>query len=519
MNGNKYPYLISSSGRLCIVEYNHCFYIFPSELISTSHNMELRLIVPLQTIPSLSTRAEITSINLEGRQWRVTDPFDISDKTVIPKFTCISYLWGEGRCEHAFDSSRQMSDRTLPVLAMVIRNSPNTSAFWIDTFCVPAKQPLRSATLRSMGFIYNLAADVFVALSVSTFNVIDQWRNKPAETSLSNIERQLQVLEDDQWVSSVWTYQEIMNSKIVHFVASEPAAGPGLIDGIDLFNQLGQTFQRYKEGRGLNDFEIWSNFPAADALQQLVADWYMSSYLGVSALRVMSNLDRRSSNMPKNYFYSMLGVFTQQPSWLERDSTVAELSESLMSLCEQKNDYSFLYSSTPRDGRIGKRWRPKPDFLHAVLAWHVHGNAQKGYYTSEGFWLGSMMKLDISDEVDFASKEFIVKGLHLSTPISSPSNVIASDAFRRLEQIGFTGSNQYVVSAQGLFFPQNQLDLDRSLTVLVSASLRWTFGAPGIAKNFKEGIELFTPGVFVGIHTEGMSSPVLLDSTAGVSKL
>lgn len=233
----------------------------------------------------------------------------------------------------------------------------------------------------------------------------------------------------------------------------------------------------------------------------------------------MSSLDRRSSIMPKNQFYSILGVLTQQPSWLEQDSTVAELSESLMSLCEQKNDYSLLYSSTPRDGRAGKRWRPKPDLLHAVLSWHLHGSTLEGYYTSEGFLLCSMMKLNISDEVDFAAKEFIVKGLQLSTPISSPNHIVASDTFRRLEQIAFTGSSQHVVSTQGLFLPQNQLDLDQgsgSLIVLVSASLRWTFGAPSVAKIFKKGVELFTPGVFVGMHTEGMSSSVLLDSTARV---
>lgn len=235
----------------------------------------------------------------------------------------------------------------------------------------------------------------------------------------------------------------------------------------------------------------------------------------------MSSLDRRSSSMPKSYFYSMLGVFTQQPSWLEQDSTIAELSESLMSLCEQKNDYSFLYSSTPRDGRAGKRWRPKLDFLHAVLPWHIHG-AQEGHYTSEGFWLDSMVKLNLSDEAGFAAKEYIIQGLQLSTPISSSNHVIASDAFSRLELIGFTGCNQHVGSTQGLFFPQSQLDLDRgsgSLTVLVSASLLWTFGAPGIARTCKEGIELFTPGVFLGMHRESLSTSILLDSAAGVSKL
>lgn len=372
-----------------------------------------------------------------------------------------------------------------------------------------------------MGFIYNLAADVFVALSEPTFTVIDQWRNKKAEISLSNIERQLRVLDEDRWVSSVWTYQEILNSKKLYFV-SELDAGPGLIEGMALFDRLGHVLQRYKKGHGLNEFELRGHFPAADTLQDLIVDWRLSDYLGVSALQVMSNLDRRSSFMPKNWFYSMLGVFTQEPSWLEQDSTVAELSESLMSLCEQKNDYSFLYSSTPRDGRAGKRWRPKPDFLHAVLPWHIAGSAQEGHYTSEGFWLDSMMKLNLSDELDFEAKEYIVKGLQLSIPISSPNHVVASDAFSRLKQTGFGGSNQYVVSIQGLFFPQSQLDLDREsggLTVLVSASLLWTFGAPGIARICKEGIELFTPGVFVGIHRKSMSSSELLDSAAGVSKL
>lgn len=194
----------------------------------------------------------------------------------------------------------------------------------------------------------------------------------------------------------------------------------------------------------------------------------------------MSNLYRRTSIMPK-IFHPMLGVLAQQPSWLEQDSTVAELSESFMSLYEQKNNCSFLYSSKPRDGSAGQLWRPQPDFLCAVLPLHTHGSAQEGYYTSDQFWLCSMMKLNISDLVDFTA---IVKGLQLSIPISSPNHVVASDAFRRPEQIVFTGSSQHVVSTQGLF-PQNPLDLDRgsgSLIDLISASLRWTCGAPGVAK-------------------------------------
>lgn len=124
-----------------------------------------------------------------------------------------------------------------------------------------------------------------------------------------------------------------MNSKIVHFVTIQPAAGPVLIGGMDLSNQLGQTFQRYKEGKGLNDFELRIHFPAADALHELLADWYISSYLEVSALQIMSSLDRRSSIMPKNYFYSILGVLTQQTilagARLNSGGAVGKLDESV----------------------------------------------------------------------------------------------------------------------------------------------------------------------------------------------
>lgn len=216
-----------------------------------------------------------------------------------------------------------------------------------------------------------------------------------------------------------------MKSKAVHFISSEPAAGPALMDGIGLLNQLGQALQRYKQGHGLNDFELRRHLPVSDVFQDLVADWWMSRYLNISALQVMGNLNRRSNSMPKNYFYSILGVFTQQPSLLEQDSTEAELSESLMNLCEQKNDYSLLYSTTPRDGRPGKRCRPKPDFLHPVLSWRIIVSAQEGHYSPEGFWLDSMVKLNLSDKADFATKEHIIKGLQLSTPVSSSNHVVA----------------------------------------------------------------------------------------------
>lgn len=446
---------------------------------------------------------------LEGRQWCLTPPLNISDRSSIPEFICISYLWGQGRSPNPFWNGTLMSDQTLPAVAAVMRNCSST-AFWTDSFCVPADQPRRSATLESMGFIYNLASAVFIALSAPTFAVLDQMNRSDRVSG-----EQLRVLDQDELVSSVWTYQEIINSQKLRLVSSHP--GAAVLDGSVFLNRLGYSLQLHGREIGLNTFELSCRFPRLDALSDLLADWMMTGYCEISALQALSNLDRRFTAEPKNYFYSLLGVFSKSPVWGGQDSTVADLSQKFMAICEQKNDYSFIYSSSPRDETAGRRWRPRPGLIHVVLAWHhSEQGMQRAHTTSEGFWLDAMMEPDLSGHLSPTAKQAIIKSLKLSTETDNSDTVVASQAFDRLQQIGFTGSNTYLISTEGLFFPQIPVEEGVRPVIMVATGIRWVFGAPAIARMDIDGTETFTAGVFVGTQNRDRISSVLLDKSPAV---
>lgn len=465
--------------------------------------MELRLLVDVGLNPSSGN-----SISVEGRQWHLTEPLDISDSSRVPEYICISYRWGSGRCPSPLDKRRLISDQTLPALGAAVRSFP-ASAFWIDVFCVPDEQPQRNATLRSMGFIYHMASGIVVSFSGPIFAVLEQMKRSDRIS-----EAQLEVLEQDEWISSVWTYQEVMNSKTgrLHFVSTQ--IGDAVIDGEIFLNRLGYSLFLYIRANGLSSFDIRSRFPRLDAMEDLIADWRLAAYLEISALQILSNLDRRSAIDPKNYLYASLGVISTNPSWLSVDSTTAQLSESFMDICEQKNDYSFIYSSTPRDETPGKRWRPSPGLLHAILPTHCDGSAQRGRYGPEGFWIDSVIKLEIAEQLGIDAREDIIQRFKISNTESSSDDAIASKTFHCLQQIGFTGRNRYVLSQQGFFFPQSLVKDSAHLTVLVTTEIAWYFGGPGIARIVTEGTESFTPGVFVGTLAKESALSILLDSTS-----
>src|SRR4051812_38995553 len=110
------------------------------------------------------------SIELAGRHWSVTEP-DAGD---IPAYTCVSYAWGLGKVANPLAQGQAMSDRAIPAIEAAIgaqaalaaqAGTEQLSAFWLDAFCVPPREPARTACLRSMGWVYGRAARVVVVLS------------------------------------------------------------------------------------------------------------------------------------------------------------------------------------------------------------------------------------------------------------------------------------------------------------------------------------------------------------------
>ena len=377
--------------------------------------MELRLLV------EASNPSTVDTVFVEGRHWRLTDPIDITHDELIPSYVCISYVWGPNRLPNSYIKAGAISDQTIPALATAIR-STNLRAFWTDFFCVPTKQPQRQATLEGMGFIFSRAAQVIAVLSQPSFNALEQMSKQDTID-----EDSLDILEQDEWIRSVWTYQEVVNGRHLVFACGN---NPGTIDFAKCLNCVGYTFQLYKKKYNLDAFDIRQRYPGLDALEDLIADYLTADYTLRSALQVMSNMDRRSYKVPENHFYSMIGAITHTPpSWAAADSFTS-LASTFMAVCESKNDYSFIYSSAPRAAK--PPWRPEPGFIPSILPWHLEGEAQRGYHDPQGFWLEDMLPLSPNATINDAGKQVISTWLSLPEVIQQSTSTLAAHCIRAL---------------------------------------------------------------------------------------
>ena len=465
--------------------------------------MELRLLV------EASDQSTVDTIVVEGRHWRLTDPIDISQDELIPPYVCVSYVWGPNRLHYSSIRVGEISDQTLPALATAIR-STSLRAFWTDFFCIPSSQPQRQSTLEGMGFIFSRAAHVIVILSQPSFNVLEQMTKRDTID-----EDSLDVLEQDEWVRSVWTYQEVVNGRQLVFACGDH---PGtVVEFAHCLNCVGYTLKLYKKKYNLDAFDIRQRYPGLDALENLIADYLTADYTYRSALQVMSNVDRRSYKTPENYFYSMIGAITHKPpSWKAADSFIS-LASTFMTVCESKNDYSFIYSSAPRAAR--PPWRPTPGFIPSILPWHLEGKAQRGRHDLQGFWLEDMVSLPLSTTMDDAGKHVISTWLSLPEAVQRSTSALAARCVRALRRIDFTGSDIYCVTHAGLFFPQEPIATGVEVTFLVATGVFWIMGAPGLAccqgsRETKDRPVTYIPGVFIGSVSRKEARAVLMaDST------
>jgi hypothetical protein len=456
--------------------------------------MELNL---LDKYPEQASRA---SFMVGNTQWSVTGPHDIANRDEIPEYTCISYSWGPDRVSHPFRQGAVTSRHTLPALAAAISNDIGRT-FWIDDLCIPTDEPSRQATLESMGFIYSHAKYVVVALSDATFAAIKEI------TQFDKLDDGLlDILERDEWVTSVWTYQEVINSSRIYFVCETLPRSS--IDAVQFFNRVGYSLQQYRKRHSIDGIALAERFPHLSTMEDLFADWMLINYMAPFALQIMTNMDRRVHRAPTNYFYSMIGAVTQEPSSESMRCTVADLAELFMAVCEKKNDYSFIYSATDRDTQPGRRWRPIPAHLASILPWHCSGEAQRAYRDSQGLWLADMLTLRPTHTLNHAAKEIITRWLSRPELSTESDAHIAECMYSALKRVGFKGGNNYVIVEGGLFFPWRAVQAPAA--ALVAKSISWVFGAPGLlVQNTQDGTE-YVPGVFAGSTRATDATAVLL---------
>ncbi|KAI0720801.1 hypothetical protein C8T65DRAFT_632853 [Cerioporus squamosus] len=460
--------------------------------------MEMRLMI--ETEAPAEGLSRHGTISAAGRYWQLSDPLDIAG--TLPRYACASYVWGNERLPNPIHSSIMMSDRTLPTFAAVARHAPGC-AIWIDAFCVPVDPSKKRPTLESLGFIFSRAECVVAVLASESLVAVREMgatvdeiscENPPADLS----KRPLDTLNGDMWIRSVWTYQEVVNNPAILSFAST-VEGEAAIEGIDVLKAVGGYMLAYTNlspqnadinYRNVLDFEI------------LLADWQMGAFQQRSAFLIMSGVDNRTYLEPANYFYSMIGALTTKPSSRTTDPTVEGLAERFMELCEEKGDYSFIFSAGQRDARPGMRWRPLPGILRPVLAWHSWGEGQPGRRVDGGGVLLENVAVFTPVPAEWHDGDAFWSWAHVFIDrwierFAEGEDRAALTLAALKDHAGFSGTGGMFLSERGAFYPQEELPKG-DVSICVSVCVRWSWGAPGIAKAVCNGEVSYTPGVFVG---------------------
>lgn len=527
--------------------------------------MELNLVVPVEP----GAKREKGDEEIHGRLWRVTGPHS-PEQIKNLKFHCISYVWGSGiEGDGAFfDCKRPVSDKTRPALEAAIKAAESlrredtrpqigkVEAFWIDALCIPQLEgDARQATLeryvdyypvvanwltyRSMGYIYSSAVAVIIVLQGPIWNVIETAASgrSPAPFPLS----ELQLLEQDKWISRVWTYQELVNGADTYFTTTNPDVRTPVVQVQRFLNCVGASLNKWKKENEQGEMGVLENFHYLSILEEALGDILMSGYLERTALSVLSNVGLRDldAKFPENRLLACLGALTKEASWGTASHSLENLADKLMKVCEARNDYSFIYTSDEKSDDPGLRWRPStkqrppngPAHLRPIINWHsstpefgLTGLTQDTHRDEHGFWLDNMVQLRFSASVGQKAVAELERYLFSSTDSGNPHFIHigiikprigqnlewSEELFKFLVKIGFTGCPEPQICEMVLFYSQRDIRGLEEVEIFAAASIVWKFGNPGLVRWKEDGVGKYCAGVYAGLLKQEHAEPLLM---------
>ncbi|ROW09663.1 hypothetical protein VMCG_02494 [Cytospora schulzeri] len=298
-----------------------------------------------------------------------------------------------------------------------------------------------------MGYIYSKAHEVIAVLS---HTVLPSLAYMQENKQLS--EQHMFALERDEWVTRAWTYQEAVNARCLFITCEDP--GDIIITGQNLMSYLGYTLVQLT----IPPLERRARYPRLDALEDLV-DYLTAAYEERSALQAMAKMDRRFHGRPEDHFYAMIGAIS---SSLGSSTGAVSACEAFIRICERKGDFSFIYSGAPRASEAGRRWRPVPGDLPALLQWDCFGVGEPGRITENGLLLENVVKLslgDMSTKADKFARDWLT--LIGKVPEGVSQTDIPAYIFDALGLMGFTGPGDFLATSVGLFFPIRLVSTDQ----------------------------------------------------------
>ena len=457
-----------------------------------------------------STIPSAESIELGGKFWHLVWFVQISD---APPFTCVSYSWGPNKVANPFKQDEEISPRTIPVLETAIRASESVpcwrealaglwhdepmhseklalalraaQALWIDSICMPSEPAAWQTCLLGMGAIYRAATQVIAVLAADSASTLKKIRDK---TPLEHDD--LLAIERDDWISRVWTYQEIATSQTIYFAAE--ADGTMLLNHQQFLNALVSASADYADAKEMIRNQLVALFPRLDSLQDVFTELQNVEYSGRSAFQILGAMQKRVAENPLDRIYAILGVVATSaaPGAL---ATGVSVGEYFMQVCEQAGDFSYLFSTGPRSQLPGRSWRPTGEQFNAVVC----GLA------AFGFGLAASLKPTHLEMHNMCRMNCHVNNPVINALAAFMGRSFAGEILEHLRRRGFTGHGDVIKLEQGYFFPQLPLLTGKAATglvVAVSQGVLFAQGGPGLLLR-PVGSELnqfCDVGVFIG---------------------
>jgi len=390
-----------------------------------------------------------------------------------------------------------------------------------------------------MGYIYSAAVSVIVVLQEPIWRIIETATvgNSPSPFPVSD----LHILEEDPWVSRVWTYQELVNGADTYFTTTAPNVDTPVVQVQRFLDCVGASLSKWRRDHDEGEMGVLLKFPRLSILEDVLGDVLLSGYLERTALNVLSNIGLRDvdANFPQNRLLACLGALTIEAAWGPLSNTLEHLADKLMKICEARNDYSFIYTSDERSSVPGERWRPStsddfsslpaysttistpPTHLTPIVNWHSSSptleltriTTQNAHRDASGFWLNNMVRLRPSNALDESVVEQLNRYLfghqepenptHIQIGIFSPSVREALDwkeaLLNFLVVIGYTGCYKPLVCESGLFYSQMDIRDRQDIELFAAASIMWKFGNPGLARWNDNGVVRYSAGAYAGV--------------------
>jgi hypothetical protein len=208
-------------------------------------------------------------------------------------------------------------------------------------------------------------------------------------------------------------------------------------------------------------------------------------------------MDERLAERPEDHFYAMVGSIAESAR-VDGDENLVP-SEYFMRVCERNADFSFAYSTAPRNETVGQRWRPMDGRFPTVLPNLItFGNSERGTAHATHLCLENMYRLQPGPVGSDGLKS--VRWFARASDSCTSSEDVALRTLERLRTLGFSGTGEYLEFETGFFFPQSVSGLASDVFAVVSSDIHWVTGGPGLLlRTGSSGIhEFYDVGAFVG---------------------